>query len=145
VTIPKPVGRHDVAALEQLAPATLFAPIDMSPGILLRTHNAVIGTGHHRNIRGMKLVIDAFLAAPEDARAIVLRSSATYLVLAPMGETDRYRKYAPHGLAAQLLDGKCPDWLTPMPIPRLETLRLYRIVRPGPAAHDPGNKFGSHQ
>jgi hypothetical protein len=127
------VGVDEIAALEQLAPSTLFAPLDISPGIMLRTRNAIIGTSHHRNTRGMELVIKAFLAAPEDARAIVMRSSATYLVLAPLAETDRYREFAPRGLAAQLLDGKCPGWLMPVQLSGLKTLRLYRIVRSGPA------------
>jgi hypothetical protein len=144
-TPPNLVGVDEIAALERLAPATLFAPLDISPGIMLRSRNAIIGTSHHRNTRGMELVIKAFLAAPEDARAIVLRSSATYLVLAPMGETDRYREFAPRGLAAQLLDGKCPAWLTPVPLPGLKTLRLYRIDRPDPAAKDLGSKFGAYQ
>jgi hypothetical protein len=133
VTIVHLGGSRDVAALEQIPPATLFAPIDMGPSILLRTRHAVVATAHHRNAQGMKVIIDAFLAAPEDARAIVLRSSATYLVVAPMGETDRYRAEAPHGLAAQLLDGRCPAWLTPMSVPVLHTLRLYRIDRSGRA------------
>jgi hypothetical protein len=128
-----PVGLDEIAALDQLAPTTVFAPIDISPGIMLHTRNAVIGTAHHRNAQGMKLVFDAFLASPENARAIVFRSSAMYLVIAPMGETDRYRAFAPRGLAAQLLDGKCPDWLSPVALPGLKALRLYRIDRLGSA------------
>jgi uncharacterized membrane protein len=118
----------EITALNRVAPATLFAPIDISPDILLFTSNSIIGTGHHRNVLGMKLVISAFLAPPEQARAIVLGSSATYLVMAPnIGETDRYRKAAPHGLAARLLAGKPPAWLIPVSVPGLRVLRLYRI------------------
>lgn len=123
----------EIAALEQLAPTTVFAPIDISPSIMLRTRNAVIGTAHHRNAQGMKFVFDAFLAVPEDARTIVLRSSAMYLVVAPMGETERYREFAPRGLAAQLLRGEHPGWLVPVALPGLKALRLYRIQRDDPA------------
>jgi hypothetical protein len=133
-TVLNPVGTDDIQALELLAPTTVFAPIDIGPSILLRTRNAVIGTAHHRNVPGMKMVFDAFLAQPEVARAIVLRSPATYLVVAPMGETDRYREFAPRGLAAQLLDGKTPDWLSPVSLPGLKALRVYRIKRPGSAS-----------
>jgi hypothetical protein len=126
---PVSVGPWEIAVLERLAPATLFAPIDISPNIMLYTRNAAVGTGHHRNVQGMKLVLYAFLAAPEEARAIVLRSSATYLVVAPIAETSRYRRFAPGGLAAQLLDGKCPGWLSPVSLPGLKSLRVYRIQR----------------
>jgi uncharacterized membrane protein len=129
-----PVEVDEITALERLAPTTVLAPIDISPGIMLRTRNSVIGTAHHRNTQGMKLVFDTFLASQEDAREIVLRSSAMYLVFAPMGETERYREFAPRGLAAVLRDGKCPDWLSPVPLPGLKKLRLYRIARPSAAA-----------
>lgn len=129
--IVNPVGISEIEALEQLAPSTVLAPIDIGPAILLRTRNAIVGTGHHRNAKGMKLVFDAFLAPPVEAHAIVMRSSATYLVVAPMGETDRYREFAPRGLAAQLLGGKHPDWLSPISLPGLKALRLYRISRSG--------------
>jgi hypothetical protein len=125
------VGLDEIASLERLAPTTVFAPIDISPSIMLHTSNAIVGTGHHRNVQGMKLVLNAFLAAPEEAQAIVARSSAEYLAVAPIGETNRYRKFAPGGLAAQLLAGKCPNWLSPVSLPGLKTLRLYRIKRPG--------------
>jgi hypothetical protein len=135
-TVLNPVGVDDIAALEQLAPSTVFAPIDISPSIMLRTRNAIVGTAHHRNARGMKLVFDAFLARPEDAKAIVLRTSAMYLAIAPMGETDRYREFAPAGLAAQLLRGQPPDWLSPLPLPGLKALRVYRIERQRNPASD---------
>jgi uncharacterized membrane protein len=128
-TVLNPVADEEIAALQQLAPSTVFAPIDISPSIMLRTRNAIVGTAHHRNTRGMKLVFDAFLARPEDAKAIVLRSSAMYLAIAPMGETDRYREFAPRGLAAQLLRGQAPDWLSPVRLPGLKVLRVYRIHR----------------
>jgi hypothetical protein len=35
--------------------------------------------------------------------------------------------------------------MTPVPLPGLKTLRLYRIDRPDPAAKDLGSKFGAYQ
>lgn len=120
----------EINELNGIAPAVLFAPIDISPDILLFTRNAIIGTGHHRNVQGMKLVISAFLAEPEEARPIVLGTSATYLLMTPnFGEAERYRKAAPEGLAAQLLLGKPPAWLVPVSLPGLRSLSLYRIDR----------------
>jgi len=121
---------EEIERLNAIAPTTLFAPVDISPDILMRTRHAIIGTGHHRNMVGMKLVIGAFLAPPEKARAIVLQSAATHLLIAPdTGETNRYRQAQPHGLAAQLLEGRTPYWLTPVSVPGMQVLRLYRIDR----------------
>lgn len=121
--------KSEFAALGSVAPATIFAPIDFSPDILLRTRNSIIGTGHHRNVQGMSMVIKAFLAPPREARTIVLRSSASYLLIGLTGETERYGKWAPQGLAAQLLDNKPPGWLILVQVPGLKALRLYRIDR----------------
>lgn len=132
---PEEAGAFKPEEIEQLwtiAPATLFAPVDLGPEILLRTRHAIVGTGHHRNAQGMKLVIGAFLAPSEKARAIVLQSSATYLLVAPdTGETNRYLKAKPDGLAAQLLAGRVPTWLKPVPVPGMKVLRVYRIDRTG--------------
>lgn len=128
----KAFDSSEVAALDWAAPSTLFAPVNISPEILVRTRNSVIGTGHHRNAQGLKLVISAFVAPPEQARAIVLGSSATYLLVAPnTGEMSYYRKVAPHGLAAELLADQPPAWLIPVSVPGLKVLRLYRIDRAG--------------
>lgn len=127
VIVPIPAG--ELTALESVAPATIFAPIDLGPSILFRTRNSIIGTGHHRNAKGMKLVISAFLASPQQARAIISGTSATYLLIGLTGETERYERKSPQGLAAQLLAGKPPSWLRPVQIPGLQALRLYRVDR----------------
>lgn len=117
-------------ALEKIAPAVLFAPLYISPEILLRTRNAVIGTGHHRNVQGMKSVIHAFVLPPGQARSIVTKSEATFLLIAPTAEMFRYQHARPDGLAARLLAGKAPEWLAPVTLPGLKYLRLYRIEKP---------------
>lgn len=119
-------------ALSRISPAVIFAPIDISPEILLRTNNAIIGTGHHRNVRGMELVMHAFVAPPDQAHHIVMSTAATFLLIVPSGEVLRYLHYEPNGLASQLLRGKIPEWLTPVPLPGLKYLRLYRINRESP-------------
>lgn len=119
-------------ALSQISPAVIFAPIDISPEILLRTNNAIIGTGHHRNVQGMKAVMHAFVSAPDQAQHIVMNSAATFLLIVPSGEVLRYLHYKPDGLAGLLLRRKVPEWLSPVPLPGLKYLRLYRIDREAP-------------
>ncbi len=117
--------------LGALPPALLFAPLDISAHILAHTPHSVIGTGHHRNVDGMKTVISALLAPPDEARAIVAASGARYLVYCD--DDNEARKYAgqqPDGLIGQLLKGRHPDWLAPVPMRPGETIHVLRIVPP---------------
>ncbi|MGQ4828476.1 hypothetical protein, partial [Enterococcus faecalis] len=44
-------------ALDALPPTDLFAPLDIGPDLILRTHDSVVATGHHRGSAGMRDVI----------------------------------------------------------------------------------------
>ncbi|MGZ5802079.1 MAG: hypothetical protein ACXWJZ_15760 [Burkholderiaceae bacterium] len=123
---------EEFEALSRISPAVIFAPIDISPEILLRTNNSIIGTGHHRNVRGIELVMHAFVSPPDQAHQIVMSSAATFLLIVPSGEVFRYLRHNRNGLAGQLLRGKVPDWLSPVTLPGLKYLRLYRINRDVP-------------
>lgn len=116
-----------LAALGALPAATVFAPLDIGPDILLTSAHRVVGTAHHRNVDGMERVIRAFLAAPAAARPIVVRSGATYLALCPdQNEAGVYQHRAPDGLAAVLAKGQTPDWLEPLP-GYTGGMRVYRV------------------
>jgi hypothetical protein len=131
-TVPSSCPRQaDWRILGRMPAALIFAPVDISPEALLRTRDRVIGTGHHRNWRGMRTVIAAFIAPPDEARRQIVATGARYLVLCPdLSEIGNYAKAAPHGLAAQLRAGGRFDWLVPLPAPRGQILRVYRIVDP---------------
>lgn len=119
-----------LAPLDRLPPATLFAPIDMGPDILLRTRHSVIATAHHRNVAGLTQVIRAFVADPQQARSIVAGSGATYLVgCDSLTELRSYARENPSGLAAMVRQGRAPDWLEPLP--GKGPLRIWRISRAG--------------
>ncbi|MBB6124561.1 hypothetical protein [Sphingobium subterraneum] len=119
-----------IAALANMPTTTLFAPLDIGPSILLRTSHSVIGTGHHRNVAGIGKVVHAFLAPPDQARPIILSTSARYLLVCPnLDETGRYRKAQPNGLVAQLVAGHRPSWLTPVKVPGVDYMLVYRIER----------------
>jgi hypothetical protein len=99
-------------ALDRLPPTDLFLPLDIGPDILVRTHQRVIATGHHRGAAGMRDVITAFLGTPDEAHAIVARHHATIIAVCPdIPEPANYRYYAPNGFMAQLLRGQTPPWL----------------------------------
>lgn len=114
------------ALLGRLPPTTLFAPIDLGPDILVQTRHRVIGTAHHRNAAGITAVIEGFVQSPEQARGVITRTSAAYLVQCDsLSEMAAYRRAGPDGLAAMLAKGRTPGWLEPLP--GTGPLRLYRI------------------
>lgn len=117
-----------LAPLRALPPATLFAPIDLGPDILVQTPHSVVGTAHHRNAAGITAVIEGFVDAPDQARRIIMATRAGYLVNCDgLNEVRLYGKADPRGLAAMLAKGRTPDWLEPLPI--RGPLRIWRIRR----------------
>ncbi len=110
---------------------TAFAPIDAGSYILADTQMSAIGAPYHRNQAGNLLVLKAFLAEPEAAKAMI-RSSVANVVLVCPGDPQLAiaAKLAPRGLAAALLDGRVPDWLIPLPVTGTP-YRAYALVRAG--------------
>ncbi len=127
---------RQIEALNALPHARLLAPLDIGPEILLRTHHDIIATGHHRNIEGMTEVIRAYSLPQNEAKAVVLRTRADYLLLfTTLKEISRYQQVAPNGLANALMTGKpVPEWLERVSVKGEGTIRVYRVVRPVAAA-----------
>lgn len=127
-TIPACNDPGQLRALATLPATTLFAPLDIGPAILQRTSHSVIGTAHHRNVVGMTAVVHAFIERPAKARSYVKSTQARFLLLCPrLDEVGHYAKVAPDGLAGQMIAGRIPDWLTPVPVRGMTAMKLYRI------------------
>jgi hypothetical protein len=77
-------------------------------------------------------VIDAYLADPAKAEAIVRAHGASYVVACgDLIEARNYRVFAPDGLMAGLLAGKAPGWLEPVALPAAAgELKVWK-VQPG--------------
>lgn len=120
--------RESAPALNRFAPATLFAPLDIGPSLIERSHHSTVATGHHRARAAMRDVITAFMADEAEARAIVARHGATLLVVCTdLAEPHNYAADAPHGLMARILRGEAPDWLEPVDIGAPPTLKVWRV------------------
>lgn len=119
-----------VRVLSNLPRATVFAPIDIGPDILIETGDTVVATAHHRGAAGIHDVIAAFLAPPDRARAIILRHGAHYVVsCSGVTEAKNYKAVAPAGLMARLIADKPPTWLTPVALPAgTGTLRVWKVA-----------------
>jgi hypothetical protein len=120
--------RRHVVRLDRFEPVTLFAPLDIGPTLIERTHHATVATGHHRAQAAMRDVISAFMADERQARAIMARHGAGMVVICTdLVEPQIYAADAPDGLMAQLIAGQPPEWLEPVDIGGPERLKVWRI------------------
>ena len=123
--------RYDVAgrALDRLPAADLFAPLDIGPDLIMRSHARVVATGHHRGAAGMHDVIAAFMAPAEEAHAFIRKRHATLVVVCPdIFEPSVYTARAPGGLMADLLHDRPPHWLEPVNIAPGSHIKFWRVV-----------------
>ncbi len=119
----------NVATFSRLAPATMFAPLDIGPDILARTHHRVIATSHHRAQLAMHDVILAFISPEGQAHEIVKRHKADYIVVCmDLPEPRIYTKNAPRGLMAQLVNDNPPTWLREMKLNLPDRLKVWKVV-----------------
>ncbi len=110
-----------------LPPSRIFAPLDLTPDILVATPHRGIASGHHRNHASMHDVIAAFTGTSDNAHRILRGYGARYLVVCPgLNEPELYREESPHGFWAQLEDGARFDWLEPVEIAN-SPVRVWRI------------------
>jgi hypothetical protein len=105
-------SRCDLASLNRLPRAHIFAALDLGPEILVRTPHSVVMSGYHRNDAIMRQVIEAFSGDPRGAEAIVRASNASYVALCTDdSESHVYAARRGDGLAGALLAGQVPGWL----------------------------------
>lgn len=117
------------SALAALPRGNILAPLDFGPNIILNSQMGVLATGHHRGAPAMRQVIDAFSGDADNARATMRRNGLRYVIVCPkVQEMDLYRERAPAGFAAQLLDGRAPGWLRPVPLPREAGFKMWERV-----------------
>lgn len=123
---------RDLPALAALPPATVFAPLDITPALLAVTPHRAIAGGYHRNAAAMHRVIATYLGTPETAHRAVLAARADYVVGCPgANETDLFKSFAPNGFWARLERGDRFAWLRPVALPGSKLL-VWRVIRTDP-------------
>ena len=100
--------------LKHLAPARVAASVNLGPYLLAHTHHSVFAGPYHRDNHGNRIVVDAFLAPPDEAEKI-LRAAGTQMVLWCARDVSDFALRAPNGLGAALARGEIPEWLDPLP------------------------------
>lgn len=109
--------------------ATILAPIDMGPAILLDSPHSVVATAHHRAHRGIGDTIRFFTGDEAEARAIIASREVDYVMLCPsMKEMGFYRAQAEGNFAHRLSDGEAPDWLMPIEGSAPNGMKLWRVI-----------------
>lgn len=105
------------APLAALPPGRVVAPIDSGAYFLVHTKMTVFAAPYHRDNAGNLLMLESLMAKPEDAFSMLSARGANYIAICPgFGETQALAKRAPESLAANLLAGRIPNWLAPVPM-----------------------------
>jgi hypothetical protein len=106
--------------------------VDLAPRLITVTHHDAVAGPYHRNGRDIADVMLAFRGTPDFAHHVIERRRIGYVLICPgMSETTVYAAAAPNGFYKQLIRGKVPAWLQPVPLPANSPFRMWRVVRPG--------------
>ncbi|MBA3527486.1 MAG: AcrB/AcrD/AcrF family protein [Sphingomonas sp.] len=116
--------------INQLPEGRVFTFLDTSPRLITVTHHDAITGPYHRNGEQIADVMKAFRGPPEQARSIVMKYQADYLLTCPNSSTTTiFLSETPKGFYAQLNKGQVPAWLTPIELPKDSPFRMWRVIR----------------
>ena len=115
--------------LANLPKGEIFAPLDISPRLLLETHHSVVATGHHRGEKSMLFVIETLTSPADKAKKALQQRGSNYIALCPdLSEVAMYANSSPDGLAANLISGEAPKWLEPIALEGQNGLKAWLIL-----------------
>lgn len=121
-------GLHPVALVPR---GYVLTHVDLGPRLITVTHHDAVAGPYHRNGKDIVDVMRAFRSTPEFAHQVIERRGIDYVLICPgMSETTIYATQAKGGFYMQLVRGKVPDWLEPVPLPKNSPFRMWRVVRP---------------
>jgi hypothetical protein len=116
------------AALARLAPGIVAADIDYGSFLLALTPHTVLAAPYHRLSAGIITVHEVFSSPPDQARRILARHRADYVMIC------KSRPYARAGatqsgtsLWEQLHAGAVPEWLEAVPVTKEQAITVYRL------------------
>ena len=116
--------------IHKLPKGRVFTFLDTSPRLITVTHHEAITGPYHRNGEQIADVMKAFRGSAEQARSIITKYQADYLLTCPNSSTTTiFLSEAPNGFYAQLNKGKAPAWLTPIEMPKNSPFRMWRVAR----------------
>ena len=92
--------------------------VDLGPRLITVTHHDAIAGPYHRNGAQIIDVMHALRGDADNALRTARKYRVDYLLICPnLSESTIYRAEAPRGFYMQLMRGKVPAWLAPVPLP----------------------------
>jgi hypothetical protein len=107
----------------------VFTFVDLGPRLIATTHhNAIIGP-YHRNGEQIADVMNTFRGDATQAHRLIRKYRSDYLLICPDASTTTiFMSEAPGGFYGQLVKGKVPAWLTPVPLPKDSPYKMWRVT-----------------
>ena len=107
----------------------VFTFVDLGPRVITVTHHNAVTGPYHRNGEQIGDVMNAFRGSPEQARRIMQKYHADYLLTCPNSSTTTiFMSEVPKGFYGQLSRGQVPSWLQPVPLPSDSPYRMWRVL-----------------
>jgi len=130
----RPVSTCNISAagpaLRSFGRAEVLAPLDVSPRILYESDLTVFATAHHRANTAIRDTILLFMGSEAEAHSALVARGTQYVALcAGLNEPDFYARKAPNGLAADLVHGRVPTWLTPVELGGEADFHVWKVER----------------
>jgi hypothetical protein len=122
------IGEYRPIAL--LPKGTVFTFVDLAPRLITVTHHNSIMGPYHRNSQQIVDIMSAFRGSPDQAHAIIAgKYHSDYLLTCPHSSTTTiFMSEVPNGFYGQLIKGKVPNWLKPIPLPKDSPFQMWKVV-----------------
>jgi hypothetical protein len=118
----------------------VFTFVDLGPRLIAVTHHTSIVGPYHRNGEQIADVMNAFRGSAAQARGILAKYRAEYLLTCPNSSTTTiFMAEARNGFYAQLQRGQVPAWLVGVQLPADSPFRMWRVRHSGQGATGSGS------
>ena len=122
------VSLSGMKPIAQQPKGMVFTFIDLGPRLITITHHDAVGGPYHRNGEQIADVMNAFRGDEVQAHRLIAKYHSDYLLVCPnMSTATIFRAEAPRGFYVKLINGKVPDWLTPVELPKGSPFKMWRI------------------
>ncbi len=122
------VTLRSLRPVAKLPPAMIFTFGDLAPRLITVTHHRSNMGPYHRNGEAIADSMKIFRGSPDNARAILTRYRADYLMTCPMmSQATVFTSETPKGFFGQLEKGQVPAWLEPVDLGKGSPLKLWRV------------------
>jgi hypothetical protein len=116
--------------IARLPKGRVFTFVDHAPRLITLTHHDSVIGPYHRNGEQIADVMKAFRGSAGQARQVLDKYRADYLLTCPYSSTTTiFLSEAPGGFYAQLAKGNAPDWLHPVQLPENSPFQMWRVER----------------